>query len=116
MKKILITLVILFISFPTFAEELAFNVLVRDESIVQAVRSEADNVWIKLTSEHLNDTITVKISNKNQDSYRTWFNDSTDLVSVGYRGNGVWSDRVHTKANFIEYWMDGKLILHLERK
>ena len=116
MKRILIAIVGLFLSFPILAEELSVNILAQDESIVTAVKTEGDNIWIKLGKDHLSDVITVKISNQNQDSYRTWFNGSTDLVSPGSRGSGGWSDRVQTKASFIEYWLADKLVLHLERK
>ena len=116
MKRILIAIVSLFLSFSLPAEELSVDILAQDESIVSAVRTEGDNIWIKLTKDHLTDVITVRISNNNQDSYRMWFNGSTDLVSSGYRGNGAWSDRVQSKAKFIEYWRQDKLILHLQRK
>ena len=116
MKRILIAIVGLFLSFPILAEELSVNILAQDESIVTAVKTEGDNIWIKLTKDHLTDEITVRISNNNQDSYRMWFNGSTDLVSSGYRGNGAWSDRVQSKANFVEYWLEDKLVLHLQRK
>ncbi len=116
MKRTLIVIVGLILSFSILAEELSVNILARDESVVTAVRTEGDNIWIKLSKDHLTDVITVRLSNNNQDSYRTWFNGSTDLVSSGYRGNGAWSDRVQSKANFVEYWLDDKLVLHLERK
>ena len=116
MKRTLIAIVGLFLSFSILAEELAVDILAQDESIVSAVRTEGDNIWIKLTKDHLSDVITVRISNKNQDSYRTWFNGSTDLVSSGSRRSGGWSDRVQSKASFIEYWQQDKLVLHLKRK
>ena len=116
MKRTLIAIVGLFLSFSILAEELTVNILTRDESIVTAVRTEGDNIWIKLAKDHLTDVITVRISNNNQDSYRTWFNGSPDLISSGFRGNGAWSDRVQTKANFVEYWLEDKLVLHLQRK
>lgn len=116
MKRTLIAIVGLFLSFSIYAEELSVNILAQDESIVSAVKTEGDNIWVKLSKDHLTDVITVRISNNNQDSYRTWFNGSTDLVSSGYRGNGAWSDRVQSKANFVEYWLEDKLVLHLQRK
>lgn len=116
MKRTLIAFVGLLLSFSILAEELSVNILAQDESIVTAVKTEGDNIWIKLTKNHLTDVITVKISNNNQDSYRTWFNGTTDLVSSGFRGNGAWSDRVQSKAKYVEYWLEDKLVLHLERK
>jgi len=116
MNKVFILITGILWSSLTFAEDFAFNILAQDESIVTATQSEGNNVWIKLNPNHLSDTITVRISNRDKDFYRTWFNDSTDLVSTGYRGGGVWSDRVQTEAKFIEYWMGDTLVLHLERK
>jgi hypothetical protein len=116
MKKLLLGLVCSALAFPVFAQDLAFNILTQDEAVVTAVRSEGDNVWIKLASDYLTDTITVRISNQNRDVYRAWFNGQLDLVSAGFRGNDVWSDRVQTKASYIEFWHNDVLVLHLERK
>ena len=116
MKYILLGLISFSLAFPVFAEELGFNILTQDEAVVKEVRSEDENVWIKLAPEYLADSITLRISNKNRDIYRTWFNNEQDLVSAGYRGRNVWSDRVQTKANYIEYWHNNVLVLHLERK
>lgn len=98
------------------SDESPFEVLTQDTSAVEGYRTEGDNVWIKLTSAHVSDTVTVRISDRNRDFYRPWFNGSTDLVSTGYRGNDVWSDRVQTKAKYIEYWVDDQLVLHLQRR
>ena len=98
MKRTLIAIVGLFLSFFILAEELSVNILAQDESIVTAVKTEGDNIWIKLTKDHLTDVISLRISANNQDSYRTWFNGSTDLISSGFRGNEAWSDRVQSKA------------------
>jgi hypothetical protein len=116
MKYILPGLISFLLAFPVFAEEFAFNILAQDEAVVKEVRSEGENVWIKLAPNHLADSITLRISNQNQDSYRTWFNNEKDLVSAGTRGRDVWSDRVQTKAKYIEYWYNNVLVLHLERK
>ena len=98
------------------AEQNLFNVLVQDTSLITEIRSEGEDVWIKLASANLSDGITVRISNKDKDLYRTWFNGSLDLESKGFRGKNVWTDRVQTKANYIEYWHNGTLVLHLQRK
>ncbi|MHC4221447.1 MAG: hypothetical protein ACYST9_03420 [Planctomycetota bacterium] len=116
MKYILFGLISFSLMFPVFAEGLAFNILAQDEAVVKEVKSEGENVWIKLAPDYVSDSITLRISNQNQDSYRTWFNNERDLVSSGYRGKNVWSDRVQTKARYIEYWHNNVLVLHLERK
>lgn len=116
MKYILLGLFGFSLMFPVFAEEFAFNILAQDEAVVKEVRSEGGNVWIKLAPIHLADSITLRISNQNRDSYRKWFNNENDLVSAGFRGKNVWSDRVQTSAKYIEYWYNDVLVLHLERK
>ena len=115
MKYILFGLISFSLAFPVFAENLEFNILAQDEAVVKEVKSEAGNVWIKLAPNYLTDSITLRISNQNQDSYRKWFNNEKDLVSSGFRGRNVWSDRVQTKARYIEYWHNNVLVLHLER-
>jgi hypothetical protein len=98
------------------ADDVPFNVLERNSDIVLDVRYEDDNIWIKLSPSHAGETIIVRISNRNRDFYRPWFNGEIDLASSGFRGNQMWTDRVQTQANFVEYWLDDALILHLERK
>ena len=116
MKYIFLSLISFSLAFPIFAQNIAADILTQDETVVQAVRSKDDNVWIKLAPAHLADSITVRISDKNQDFYRIWFNNEQDLVSDGARGKNSWSDRVQTRAKYIEYWHNNVLVLHLERK
>lgn len=99
-----------------FAEEFPFNVLAHDKGVIEEMRAEGNNVWIKLKSAHLDETITVRISDRNRDFYRKWFHGGVDLVSSGFRGNDVWSDWIQTKAKYVEYWKGDQLILHLERR
>ena len=40
----------------------------------------------------------------------------TFFIATGYRGEGAWSDRVQTEANFVEYWVGDALVLHLQKK
>ena len=114
--KALLLLIGLTMIAPVHAAQDLYNVLSQDTNLIRDIRSEGPDVWIKLASANLNDEITVRISNKNKDFYRPWFNGSVDLVSKGYRGNDVWSDRVQTAGQFIEHWHKGNLVLHLQRK
>jgi hypothetical protein len=114
--KSLILLIALVMMAPVHAEQNIFNILVQDTSLVKDIRTAGDNVWIKLASANTADEITVRISNKDKDFYRPWFTGSIDLESKGFRGDNVWSDRVQTEANYIEYWHNGSLVLHLQRK
>jgi hypothetical protein len=111
-----IAFIVLILAMPTLAAQELFNVLNQDENIVTDIRTEDNNVWIKLAPANLSDELTLRISNKKQDSYRLWFTGDLDLVSKGFRGKGSWSDRVETGASYIEYWHNGVIVLHLERK
>ncbi len=117
MRKMIGLLAILTLSIwaTTARAELPFKVLAQDTTIVKDIRAEGQDVWIKLTPEHTGDEVTVRISDQNRNHYRPWFDGNLDLVSTGFRGNDVWSDRVQTTARYIEYWVDGNLVLHLER-
>lgn len=120
MKYILLSLIGFSLAFPIFAQDaaqdLSLDILVQDETVVTEIKSQGDNVWIKLAPDYLTDSITVRISDKNRDFYRVWFNNEQDLVSDGFRGKNIWSDRVQTSARYIEYWHNDLLVLHLERK
>lgn len=116
MKYIFLSIISLSLAFSAFAQDIGLSILAQDETVVKEIRSEGDNVWIKLSPDYLADSITVRISDKNQDLYRIWFNNEQDLVSQGPRGSNVWSDRVQTSARYIEYWHNNLLVLHLERK
>ena len=115
MKALILFIGLLMIA-PVHAEQTMFNVLAQDTNLIKDIRSEGDNVWIKLASDNLADEIIVRISNKDKDFYRPWFTGSIDLQSQGFRGDDVWSDRVQTSSNYIEYWHNGTLVLHLQRK
>lgn len=116
MKYIFLSLISFSLAFPVFAQDLSLDILAQDEAVVVEIRSEGDNVWIKLAPNYLADSITVRISDGNRDLYRIWFNNEQDLVSDGVRGKNIWSDRVQTNARYIEYWHNDLLVLHLERK
>ena len=120
MKYIFLCLISFLLAFPIFAQnttqDLALDILTQDETVVKEVKSDGNNVWIKLDPNYLSDSITVRISDENRDLYRIWFNNEQDLVSDGIRGKNIWSDRVQTSARYIEYWHNNKLVLHLERK
>lgn len=120
MKTIVTSLISFLLVLPIFsqvsAQDMVADILMQDETVIESVRSEGNNVWIKLNPEYVADSITVRISDQNKASYRTWFNNEQDLMSIGTRNKNAWSDRVETQAKFIEYWHNNLLVLHLERK
>jgi hypothetical protein len=114
--KTLLLLIGLLMMTSAHAEQNQFKVITQDTNLITEIRTEGENVWIKLAAANMGDLITVRISDKNKDFYRPWFNGAVDLESKGFRGEGLWSDRVQTQANYIEYWHNGNLVLHLHRK
>lgn len=97
-----------------------YRALTFDESILQEViYRESDNtVWLRLRPEKRNEEIVVKISNQKFANYRKWFTtDDFELVSPANAGKqpNALTDWLTTQARFIEYYMNDKLFLHLER-
>ena len=59
----------------------------------------------------------LKISSQEDAAYRNWYTGSPILISAAGQGKepNAWTDWIETTSNYIEYWMDGKRILHLKR-
>ncbi|GAB5560191.1 MAG: hypothetical protein SynsKO_18380 [Synoicihabitans sp.] len=94
-----------------------FEVLEIDMDFLQDVSYRNDRIYLKRQLNRLNDAITLRASMLKGEAYRKWFNGEYDLVSpanAGHRPNG-WTDWVETTANYVEYWVDGKKVLHLRR-
>lgn len=96
-----------------------YDVVSINESVVRDVKVDKErNIFLKLNPEFKNREIVVKISNQLFENYRQWWHGELELVSPANNGkvdNG-WTDRVQTQSNFIEYWMDGDIFLHLKLK
>ncbi len=87
-------------------------------AVVHDVKTDKEgNVFLQLMSVHKDKELVVKISNEYFSSYRTWWHGEIELVSPANAGKQPyeWTDRVQTQANYIEYWMDGEVFLHLRR-
>lgn len=96
----------------------AFRGIAVDHDYIQGVKvDEAGKIWIMLDPKVKERELKLKISMKNGGPYRDWFTGSPVLVSPAGQGKAAdaWTDWIETSANYIEYWMDEKLILHLER-
>ncbi len=98
-----------------------YEALVYDEAILDDVEVKDPNntIWLRLKPAHKDKEIQVKISNEKFSSYRKWYttNDFV-LTSPANAGKpaGALTDWLRTEANYIEYWMDGQLFLHLKRR
>ncbi|MDQ8205343.1 hypothetical protein [Pelagicoccus sp. SDUM812003] len=94
-------------------EALTFN-----ERILRDVKvTEDGNVYLQLLPEYKEKELIVKISNEYFAGYRKWWHGEYDLVSPANQGKTPygWTDHVNTAGNYIEYWMDGDVFLHLKR-
>ncbi|WP_221031357.1 hypothetical protein [Actomonas aquatica] len=94
-----------------------FEALVFDHAVLQDVKVENGRIYLKRHVTYIDEAITLRNSTLYRDAYRPWFNGSLDLVSPAHAGHAPngWSDWVETSANYVEYWMNGRLILHLHR-
>lgn len=96
-----------------------YEAIVRDANIVHDVKVEEDgNVFLRLNPAFRDKELRVRISMQKGPPYRQWLNGEEELVSPAFAGKepGGWTDRVKTTARYIEYWMDGELILHLFKR
>lgn len=94
-----------------------FEALVFDATVLQDVKFERNRIYLKRQPDHRTEAITLRASQARGDAYRLWHHGEYELVSpanAGHPPNG-WTDWVETTAPFVEYWMEGRLILHLHR-
>ncbi len=96
-----------------------FAIRSQNADVVEDILAEGNDFYVKLPDSYWNRAIIVKISNKFQTDYRTWWNGEEMLAVKVYRTNKQnkkgYTYRINTSAKFIEYWADDELILHLER-
>jgi len=95
-----------------------YTALVRNGDIVKSVKvNENGRIYLLLDSEHKEKEIVLKNSNFYKSGYRNWFNGELELISPANQGKAPneYTDWVDTTANYIEYYMDGQLILHLAK-
>jgi hypothetical protein len=122
MKRWFFVITILFcvVAVPAFGQEHGdFSVLEMDRTVVEDVFVRGDDIHVKINSAYWDETFTVKISNENRADYRTWLSGEEEMIIKVYRSprenRQGYTYRVNTAAGYIEYWVDGKLVLHLKR-
>jgi hypothetical protein len=122
MKKCLIVALVLFcwVSVPALAQQYGpFTALSLDKQVVEDVFTQGNDIYVKINKNFWNATFTVKISNGNKSGYRTWSNGRDEMHVKVYESQNEnrqgYTYRVHTTAKYVEYRMDGKMVLHLER-
>lgn len=93
--------------------------LSRDTNIVRNVKVEDNGrIYLLLNPDFKEKEIILKNSTSLKAGYRKWFTGEEELVSAANQGKAPneYTDWVTTTGNYIEYYMDGKLILHLGKK
>ncbi len=133
MKRLFVSILLLALVAPAYqlfaggeAEQAAngkqfgpFEALTFNASILRDVRyvAEENNVYLQLFPPFKEKEIIVKLSNDYFANYREWNHGGYELVSPANQGKTPygWTDFVNTSANYIEYWMDGEVFLHLKR-
>ncbi|MGK0236785.1 MAG: hypothetical protein ACI92G_000241 [Candidatus Pelagisphaera sp.] len=101
---------------PSFGHYVAINI---DAEIVKDVKVNNDGrIYLLLNPDHKEKEIVLKNSMSYQSGYRKWFNGQEKLISPANQGKAPneYTDWVETTANYIEYYMDGNLILHLGKQ
>ena len=96
-----------------------FTVLSVNETIVEDVVIEGDDIYVKVSQDFWDIYVTVKLSNEYMEGYRSWLNGDMEMPIKVYRSQKRNKQghtyRINTSAKFVEYWYNGELILHLER-
>ena len=95
-----------------------YTALTRNPEIVKDVKiAENGRIYLLLNPAHKEKEIILKNSNFFKAGYRNWFNGNRELVSPANQGKAPneYTDWVSTTANYVEYYMEGELILHLAK-
>jgi hypothetical protein len=96
-----------------------FTALKLDTQIVEDVLVEGDNLYVKVQSNWRTAGFTVKASNQNMADYRKWYDGTSEMAVKVYQSEKNNKQgctyRISTTAPYIEYYVDGRLILQLER-
>ena len=96
----------------------SYEAIVYDHDILQGVQVDGEgNVFIMFQPDKTDTQLVLRISMMKGAQYRDWYIGGTDFVSQANTGRAanVWTDRVQTVSNYIEYWADGKLFLHFKK-
>ena len=122
MKKwlIVISVLVCLVSVPALAQKFGdFSAIKMDKDVVEDVFIQGNDIYLKINKAYWGATFKVKISNDNMSGYRTWSSGDEEMAVKVYQSQSQnrqgYTYRINTTARYVEYWMDGKLVLHLER-
>lgn len=118
---LVVVLAVLVMSVPVSAENPRFGpyeAIHINSDVIRGVKVDEDRkIWLLLNPAHREKELILKGSNAEGSGYRKWENGSEELVSPANQGKAPnqWTDWVRTRAPYVEYWMDGKKVLHLKK-
>jgi hypothetical protein len=122
MKKRFIAISVLccLVSVPALAQKFGdFSALKLDEQVVEDILTQGNDIYVKIKKPYWGAAFEVKISNHNMADYRKWSNGDEELAVKVYQSQKEnrqgYTYRVSTTAKYVEFWMEGRLILQLER-
>ena len=95
-----------------------YEAIAIDSGVIRGVKvEESGKIWLLLNPEHRGRKLTLRISEEEGAGYRKWHSGEYDLISPAGQDKKAndWTDWIETQATYIEYWMDGKKILHLKK-
>ncbi len=95
-----------------------YRPLTRNPKIVEEVFASQGRLYMLLKDEFRGRELRIKISDAKSSQYRRWPDGREERIIAAGRGSGAPvkdANWIETKAPFIEYWMEGRLILHLMR-
>lgn len=95
-----------------------YEALTINSDVIRGVKvEESGKIWLLLNPDYRERELVVKISNEKGTGYREWHHGGYELVSPAGQGKQAnqWTDWIEVKAPYIEYWMDGQMVLHLKK-
>ncbi len=95
-----------------------YEAILIDPDVVKGVRVDDERrIYLLLVPETAEKELHLRISAERGAGYRKWFTGEEVFVAPPNpdRRRGEWTDWIRTESNYIEYWMDGELFLHLRR-
>jgi hypothetical protein len=86
--------------------------------VIRGVKVDDENrIWLLLNPKYKEKELVLRISNRKGAGYRDFENGEKELISPANQGKRAhaWTDWLRTEATYVEYWMDGRMILHLKK-
>jgi len=96
-----------------------YSAIEMDPEIVKGITTENGDIYVRISRPYRDRSFVVKISDEYLADYRQWLNGDSKMPVRVYRSKDHDKQgctyRINTTARYVEYWMNGDLILHLRR-